>query len=418
MKVAIVGAGISGLACAYKLHPKQSISVYEVASRIGGHTATIEVNHKGKAYAIDTGFIVYNDWTYPEFIELLNELNVETQATEMSFSVSCRSRKIEYAGTNLNTLFAQRKNLLNPAYLKMLYEIIRFNRNVKREMAAGKISQSITLGDYLSQKGYSAYFKSLYITPMGSAIWSSSLNDIMNFPLTFFVEFFKNHGLLNIVKRPQWRVIKGGSYKYLTPLTRHFTDRIYCNSKIKSVFRTNGKIEIHFEDGQRKYYDQLVLACHSDDALKLLGDASPQEKDILQALPYNNNEVILHTDDSILPASRKAWASWNYHLDENRNSPPCLSYNMNILQGIEAETTFIVTLNANKKINENKILGRFNYAHPSFSLEGMHAQARKSEISGVNNTWYCGAYWKNGFHEDACSSGFEVAKHIQALHGV
>src|SRR5690606_2447380 len=335
-----------------------------------------------------------------------------------SFSVSCPSKNIEYAGTNINTLFAQRKNLLNPAYLKMLYEIFRFNYSVKRELKAGSISDTITLGDYLSQKGYSTWFKNLYITPMGSAIWSSSLQNILNFPLIFFAGFFKNHGLLNILFRPQWRVIKGGSYKYLKPLTHKFKDSIYCNSKIKSVFRNKGRIDIHFEDGTSKRYDHIVFACHSDEALTLLGDASQQENEILQALPYSNNEVILHTDESILPESHKAWASWNYRLNENTDHLPCLSYNMNILQGIKSETTFIVTLNANNKIDENKILGRFNYAHPSFSLQGMRAQARKNEISGVQNTWYCGAYWKNGFHEDACSSGFEVAKLIQGLDSV
>lgn len=414
MKIAIVGAGISGLSCAYRLHPHHDISVFEAATRIGGHTATVDVEYQGQAYAIDTGFIVYNDWTYPTFIRLLDELGVTSQATEMSFSVSCSRTGIEYAGSNLNTLFAQRSNLLNPAFLTMLRDIVRFNKQVVRDLDEGRIAEDTTLGHYLSINRYSKTFRDWYLIPMGSAIWSSSLQDMLDFPLLFFVRFFKNHGLLNIVNRPQWRVIRGGSRAYLEPLTRNFADKIHCNAHIDYIERDAQGVSLNFRGGNRDRFDQLVFACHSDQALALLRDASATEKEILQALPYRDNSVVLHTDTRFLPRSRRAWASWNYLLGQEVSTPPCLSYNMNILQGLASTTPFVVTLNAEDKITESTVLGRFNYAHPIFTLDGIAAQARKPEIDGVRHTWYCGAYWRNGFHEDGCSSGLQVAEQIIA----
>lgn len=416
MRIAIIGTGISGLSCAYKLNPQHDICLFEAAPKIGGHTATIEVHHEGEHHSIDTGFIVYNDWTYPNFIALLDELGVETQATDMSFSVSCSRSGVEYAGSNLNTLFAQRKNIVNPAFLRMIKDIIRFNKQAILDLESGKITANTTLGEYLAANNYSASFCDWYLIPMGSAIWSSSLDDMRQFPLMFFVRFFKNHGLLNIIDRPQWRVIKGGSKSYLAPLTAGFADKIRCNSSIAKIHRHERGASLTFQDGATEEFDQVILACHADEALALLADASAKEQTILKALPYKNNSVVLHTDLTLLPRLQKAWASWNYLVDDNTTKPPTLSYNMNILQGLSSRHTFVVSLNADEKINESKIIGRYNYAHPIFTLEGTRAQERKDEISGVNNTWYCGAYWRNGFHEDGCTSGLEVANKINALN--
>lgn len=416
MKIAIIGTGISGLSAAYHLSSFHDITLFESADRIGGHTATIDVDYQGKKYAIDTGFIVYNDWTYPKFIELMTALNVPSLATEMSFSVSCEQSGLEYGGNNLDTLFAQRKNLLNLPYLRMLKDIVSFNKSAIDDLESGRLDDSTTLGEYLETQGYGKLFASHYLIPMGSAIWSSTLAEMLDFPLVFFVRFFKNHGLLSVNNRPQWRVIKGGSRAYLTPLTAGFKDKIKLNTQIKQVVRSNDGIEIYFDDQPREEFDQVVFACHSDQALSLLSDPSEDEKSILSAMPYRMNEVVLHTDDSILPKAKKAWSSWNYHLGEDSRRPATLSYNMNILQSIESETTFVVTLNDDGKVAADKVLGRYHYAHPVFTLEGIAAQSRWSDINGVNKTWFCGAYWRNGFHEDGCMSGIRVAEKIQEMY--
>ena len=414
MKVAVIGTGISGLTSAYLLHKSCDIHLFEAADRIGGHTATVDVNYDGRDYAIDTGFIVYNDWTYPNFIKLLDRLGVKNQPTEMSFSVSCRNTGLEYGGNNLNSLFAQRRNIVNIPYMRMLLNIMRFNKEAIRDLESGQLNESMTLGEYLKANGYSELFASHYLVPMGSAIWSATLESMLQFPLLFFVRFFKNHGLLSVNNRPQWRVLKGGSRAYLKPLSAPFVDRIQLNSKIKGVQRQDQNVVITFVDGRAQEFDQVIFACHSDQALALLADPSEQEQDILGAIPYRNNEVILHADSAILPQAKTAWSSWNYHLGKDSDKPPALSYNMNILQGIESDTTFVVTLNARELIDQKKIIAEFNYAHPVFSLKAIAAQARWQEINGVNKTWFCGAYWQNGFHEDGCSSGIRVAKALGA----
>ncbi len=413
MKIAIIGAGISGLSCAYALCKNHDVQVLESAPRIGGHTATVDVDYKGEHFAIDTGFIVFNDWTYPHFINLLNELGVESLASDMSFSVSDSSANIEYAGSNLNTLFAQRKNLINLKYWRMLRDIIRFNRQATRDAESNSLDEMISLGRYLTQNGYSDEFKNWYLIPMGSAIWSASLDEMLEFPLRFFVQFFKNHGLLNIVERPQWRVVKGGSRSYLEPLTRKFKNKIRVNVRIARVIRSSLGVKIEFEGGRSEFFDEVVFACHSDTTLSLLADPDIDEVTTLSALPYRKNQVTLHTDTNLLPNNRRAWASWNYLLGQAPNEPPTLSYNMNILQGIKSDTTFIVSLNAKNKISRDKVIQEFEYDHPIFTQGGVEAQKNKAKIDGKKHTWFCGAYWRNGFHEDGCVSGFEVAEKIQ-----
>ncbi|TDG11914.1 FAD-dependent oxidoreductase [Seongchinamella unica] len=410
MKIAIIGSGISGLACAYYLHRDHEVHVYEREERIGGHTATVDVAMGGRRFAIDTGFIVFNDWTYPNFIALMDELGVSSKATEMSFSLSDRESGLEYAGSSLNTLFAQRSNLASPRFLGMLRDIVRFNRQAVADLEAGVLSPDMSLGEYLQRGKYGRAFIDYYLVPMGAAIWSADVPVMLDFPLQFFVRFFRNHGLLSVRNRPQWRVIEGGSREYLKPLSDPFARNIHTNTVISAVRRGERGASIQFESGREEQFDAVVFACHSDQALALLADADPLEREILGAIPYQNNEVTLHTDTRLLPKLERAWSSWNYQRRPDTERPT-LTYNMNILQGLTAPETFCVTLNDRAAINPNKILGQFNYAHPVFTLPGIAAQERWSEINR-DSTWFCGAYWRNGFHEDGVHSALRVANGI------
>ncbi|MCL6416040.1 FAD-dependent oxidoreductase [Aestuariirhabdus sp. Z084] len=412
MRIAIIGTGISGLTAAYMLQSEHDITVFESSSRIGGHTATVKISVDGQEHAVDTGFIVYNDWTYPNFIKLMDQLGVASKPTEMGFSVSCEKTGLEYSGNSFNTLFAQRRNVLRPDHWRMLKDIVRFNREAKLHLQQDKISESLSLGDYLSHNGYSKSFQDFYLIPMGAAIWSSGREAMVNFPARFFLRFFNNHGLLNINDRPQWRVIEGGSSQYLDPLVKSFSDRIKLNCSIESIQRTDNNVIIRHNQSEQEF-DQVIMACHSDQALKLLSDASAHEQEILKAIPYLDNDVILHTDQRMLPKRKATWSSWNYRLKDNgsdQNALPVLTYNMNILQGIKSSKAICVTLNDTSAIDPDSILGRFTYAHPQFSIEGSKAQQRWSDINGVRRTWFCGAYWANGFHEDGVSSALRVCE--------
>lgn len=416
MKIAVVGSGISGMSSAYYLSKKHDVTLFEANDRLGGHTATKKVEHEGDSLAIDTGFIVFNDWTYPGFIVLLNELGVESQPTEMSFSVSDKVSGIEYAGTNLNTLYGRRRNLLSLSHHKMIKEIVFFNKQVENHLVRLDLAKNeMTLGEYLDAFSYSESFKNLYIVPMGSAIWSSKQSDMLKMPLQFFVKFFRNHGLLNLKDRPQWRVIKGGSSAYIDPLIAPYKDSIRLNTPVYEVDRniTGSYVTLKTKDGTETF-DHVVFACHSNQALSCLKDASPLEKEILTAIPYSKNEVVLHTDKSVLPETKRCWSSWNVSLSD-KNEIPRLSYNMNILQGINSEHTYCVTLNDTNAIDSNKIIGVFQYEHPIFTTKGVEAQARWSEINGKSNTWFCGAYWRNGFHEDGVWSARRVHDNLALL---
>lgn len=414
MKVAIIGSGISGLTCAYLLQQVADIQVFESNTVIGGHTATKDVIVDGESYAIDTGFIVFNDWTYPNFIRLLDELNVSSKPTDMGFSVASEMSGLEYSGSGLKGLFAQRRNLLSPKFYRMLKDIVRFNRESVEDLENGLISENTSLGHYLSERKYSKAFIDDYLIPMGSAIWSASYESMMSFPLVFFIRFFKNHGLLSVTNRPQWRVIEGGSRSYLEPLIQGFKDRIQTNACIVSVERLDDKVWINFEDGSVESFDQVVFACHSDQALKLIKNPSNDENDILGAMTYQENEVVLHTDQSLLPKRQQAWASWNYRIRRHQQNQAVLTYNMNILQSINSDKVFCVTLNDTDNIQPDMIVGRYNYSHPVFTPESVSAAARWSDINGQSRSWFCGAYWANGFHEDGCTSGIRVATSLGA----
>ncbi|MGG5240293.1 NAD(P)/FAD-dependent oxidoreductase [Pseudomonas lurida] len=409
MKIAIIGSGIAGLTSAYLLSRRHDITLFEAGDRIGGHTHTVNVTVEGKSYAVDTAFIVFNDWTYPHFIRLLGQIGVKFKPTEMSFSVCDENTRFEYNGNNLNSLFAQRRNILSPGFWGMLRDILRFNRQAPLDLQEQRISAEMTLGDYLEAGGYGPRFILHYIVPMGAAIWSMSLVDMLKFPLQFFVRFFKNHGLLSVNNRPQWCVIEGGSSSYIEPLTRSFRERIRLDCPVHLVERDAEGVVVHSAAGTEAF-DKVVFACHSDQALALLGDPSHAEQEILGALPYADNDVVLHTDTRLLPERKLAWASWNYRLTANRQTQAAVTYDMNILQGIDSATTFCVSLNQTQMINPLKILARYTYAHPQYSLAAVAAQARRDEISGVRNTYYCGAYWANGFHEDGVVSALHVAQ--------
>ena len=412
MKIGIVGSGISGLSCAYFLDKSHEVTVFESEEKIGGHTATFDVQLDDKTYQVDTGFIVFNDRNYPNFVKLIEDLGIAKKNTSMGFSLSDTETGIEYAGKNLDTIFAQRQNIFSWSFLTMLRDIIRFNKQATDDLKKNNIDPSENLGCYLTRNSYSKIFVDKYLVAMGSAIWSADWDNVLEFPAIFFVSFFHNHGLLSIRNRPQWHVIEGGSREYLAPLTSRFRDNILTNCRVTSISRQEKyKVRVQVESGQTYFFDQVVIATHSDQALKILEDPLEEEKQILGAIPYQVNEVILHTDTQLLPKNPKAWSSWNYRLKAN-NYKATVTYNMNILQGISAPETFCITLNDSNSINASKILGKFEYQHPVFSFKACSAQKQWASINGVSNTWYCGAYWGNGFHEDGVNSALNIAKEL------
>ncbi|TNC81540.1 MAG: FAD-dependent oxidoreductase [Oleiphilus sp.] len=409
-RVAVVGSGIAGLTTAYLLSRKHEVVLYEANNYLGGHTHTRKVELNGRSYPVNTGFIVFNDWTYPNFIKLMDELGVQSEDSDMSFSVRCENTGLEYNGTNLNTLFAQRINVLRPSFLRMIRDILRFNKETVAALNEGRLDESQSLAEYLKAEGYSKGFIHQYIIPMGAAIWSAPVEVMMSFPLRFFLQFFNNHGMLSVDDRPQWRVLTGGSASYIDPLTRPFADNIRLETPVRKILRDDQGATIVTERFGEERYDHVVLACHSDQALQMLDAPSHQESEILGAIPYQMNDVVLHTDTRMMPRRKLAWASWNYHIPQRAKEMAMVTYNMNMLQNFDdASETFLVTLNRSPEIDPAKVIERFRYAHPVFTLDGVAAQGRHHEISGVERTHYCGAYWLNGFHEDGVNSALRVA---------
>jgi predicted NAD/FAD-binding protein len=412
MKIAVIGAGISGLVAAYRLHLKHDITVFEANDYPGGHTNTIDVELDGERHAIDTGFIVFNDWTYPHFIQLLDELGVASRTTTMSFSVRDERSGLEYNGHSLNTLFAQRRNLLRPSFYRMLADILRFNREARQLVTGG--NDEITVGEFLSERRFSEEFASYYLLPMGAAIWSCPIGTFAQFPIRFISDFYHNHGLLNIFRRPTWRVVEGGSRSYVRAIARRFHQRIRLQTPVQSVRRLPKRVDVQLRDRPSESFDHVIFACHSDQALQILGDAATkQEREILSAFPYERNVALLHTDVSLLPRARRAWASWNYRLHGDDSRPASVTYNMNILQGIRSRQTLCVTLNDESRIAPRQVLRRFEYHHPVFTTRRRSAQARHAELLNANHSSFCGAYWRNGFHEDGVVSALEVVKALQ-----
>lgn len=410
MRIAIIGSGIAGNTIAYHLQREHDITVFEAGSHIGGHTHTHDIELDGRRHAVDTGFIVFNDRTYPNFIALLDELGVAWQPSHMSFSVRCEKTGLEYNGTNLNALFAQRRNLLRPAFYRMIQDILRFNRQALELLDEGP---EIRLGDYLAQNGYGQDFINYYIIPMGSAIWSTEARQMLQFPARFFVRFFHHHGMLTVNDRPQWRVIRGGSASYVEALTAGFRDRIRLNTPVAEVRRLKRSVRVKPVGGVEESFDWVFFACHSDQALAMLKDPSAAEREVLGAIPYQENSIYLHTDRSLLPKRKLAWAAWNYHVTAKPLDRVAVTYNMNILQGLDAREQILVTLNHTDHINPAKVIKRLTYHHPVYTTAGTLAQARHGEISGINRTAYCGAYWRNGFHEDGVVSALAALRHFR-----
>ncbi|RKF15710.1 FAD-dependent oxidoreductase [Alginatibacterium sediminis] len=409
-RIAIIGTGISGLVCARLLHQEHEVQVFEANDYIGGHTATVDVETPQGQFAIDTGFIVFNDRTYPNFIKLLHTLGVAYQDSEMSFSVKNDSQNLEYNGHSISTLFAQKRNYLNPKFYSLIRQILKFNKACKQRWQDQDIKSDETLGSYIKQLGLNDYFATNYILPMGAAIWSASLDESQQMPLEFFIRFFVNHGLLNVSDRPQWFVVKDGSRSYIPALIAGLEERIHLNSPVQSVKRLNQGVELTI-NGEVQHFDDVVLACHSDQSLSMLSDATNDEQKVLSQLKYQNNEVVLHTDVSLLPKRRAAWAAWNYGLNGDSTSAAAVTYNMNILQGLDEKApTFCVTLNQTQSIDPSKILRSFNYAHPMFNHQSIQAQQQRNLICGKSNTHFAGAYWYNGFHEDGVRSALDVCQ--------
>ncbi len=413
MNIAVIGSGIAGNVAACKLSQKHDVTVYEANDYIGGHTHTHDVEHSGRQYAIDTGFIVFNYWTYPRFTELLAQLDVKVQPTNMSFSVKHAVSGLEYNGDTINSLFAQRRNLFKPSFIRMVKEILRFNRDAYASI--DNDDAELPFGEYLAVNGYSKEFIDHYIIPMGSAIWSTDPRLMNQFPAKFFIRFFHNHGLLSVNDRPVWHVIKGGSRNYLDPLIASFRDRIRLNTPVRTIKRYETHVEIFTDHDQKERYDAVFIASHSDQALRMLEKPSSDETQVLKAIPYQRNEAVLHTDASILPQRKQAWAAWNYHLSGIEQQRVALTYNMNILQGIQSTDTFCVTLNNSSEIDERKIIKQIEYDHPLFTPDSVAAQGRHNEINGTLNTWYCGAYWRNGFHEDGMVSALDAVSHFEEV---
>ena len=417
-RVAIVGSGIAGLTAAYRLQNDVDVTVFEQNDWIGGHTHTVDVTLDGQTYAVDTGFIVFNEWTYPRFLNLLSELNLAHQDTDMSFSVMSETTGIEYAGTNLSTLFAQRSRLLSPSYYRFLRDIVRFNRTAIDDLANERISASVTLQEYLRKLSLCALFHSHYLLPMAAAIWSTDLKDVNQIPALFFIRFFKNHGLLSVTDRPQWYTVPGGSRSYIAPLTASFRERIRLETPVKSVRNTRQGVEVLTAVGVEKY-DAVVLASHSDQSLVLLDESERAIRTILQGIPYADNEVILHTDRSQMPANRRAWASWNYQIQRNPGRlGAVVTYDMNRLQNLDGPHQFFVTLNNTKHIKPESILGCWTYAHPQFGPDSLQVQSGIDQANSKSRITIAGAWCRNGFHEDGVVSGEKAAEAIKTTLGI
>ena len=406
-RIAVIGGGISGMAAAYYLSRKHEVTLLEKAARLGGHTHTVLVN----GLEIDTGFIVHNDRTYPHLIRLFKELGVATAPSDMSFSVSNRETGFEYSSRGLNGFFAQRGNAFSPSHYRLLREILRFNREAPRLLTEPG-AEELSLSSYLTRGRFHNVFLERYLYPMAAAVWSMSTSMIGRFPALTLIRFFQNHGMLGIDTHPKWRVVKGGSNRYIAPLIADCRDRVLLETNLRSVVRTDHGVTLKIAGRPDLAVDEVVFATHGNQILPLLSEPSDAERDILSKFETSRNEVCLHTDSSLLPVRAQARAAWNYNLSNDNPAGATVTYYMNRLQSLTSTEDYCVTLNATSSIRPDKILRRMIYCHPLFTSEAVRAQRRWSEISGINRIHYCGAYWFNGFHEDGLNSALRVAQSL------
>ena len=410
MKIAIIGAGVSGLVVAHLLHERHAVTVFEANPYAGGHTNTVRVDTPNQTHHIDTGFIVFNDRNYPNFERLLKRIGVPWQPSTMSFSVSDGLGEFEYSSASPNGLFATRRHLLTPWFHRMLTDLARFNR-ASRVLLDGSAGDP-SLGEWLERQRLSRPFVERLIVPQVSAVWSADPRQRWSFPARFLVEFFDNHGMLSFTGRPRWRAIRGGSARYVQALIRPLADRLRLKTPVQAVTRHPDHVLVKVPGAEPERFDEVVIAAHSDQALAILTDPSDAERSVLGAIPYQPNEVVLHTDSRLLPRRRRAWASWNYHLLAEPTDRTTVTYHMNRLQSIDAERDFCVTLNRTEDIDPAKVIRKISYAHPVFTQVGIEAQRRYDELAGRNRTSYCGAYWSWGFHEDGVVSALRVARRL------
>lgn len=410
MQIAIIGTGISGSLVARLLSTQHEVTVFEASSYPGGHAHTVDVSAFENRYQVDTAFMVFNRQTYPNFCRLLELLQVRSQPSEMSFSVRCTRSGLEYQSSSLDGLFASRSNLLRPSFLTMLRDIAKFNKLGRAATASGELKDGRTVGEFLKQCRVGQTFIQNYLTPMAAAIWSTKPATVLDFPAEFMIGFFVNHGLMQLRGRPQWRTILGGSRTYVEALLEPISDSIHLACPIAAVMRTPEKVMIRPVDGLPERFDQVIFATHADQTLELLADPTQSERQVLSAFPYQPNEAVLHTDTSLLPRHRRAWASWNYHIPSGQAKSASVTYDLSRLQRHDTPTPILLTLNETSAIDPAKILRTFTYYHPAYSSESISAQQRFGEISSHNRTHYCGAYWGYGFHEDGVNSALAVAR--------
>jgi predicted NAD/FAD-binding protein len=411
VRIAIVGAGISGLTVAHLLHRDHEIVVFEAGGYAGGHTNTVRVDTPNETHHVDTGFIVFNDRNYPNFERLLERIGVGSQPSSMSFAVSDERGDFEYSSTSANGLFAKRAHLAAPWFHRMLADVVRFQRAGRALLAGGRATRDPSLGEWVEELRFSRQFIDRLIVPQASAVWSADPRQMWTFPARFLVEFFANHGMLGLRDRPEWRTVRGGSARYVAALAKPFRDRLHLDTPVQAIERAGDHVLVKPRGGEAQRFDEVVLATHSDQALKMLADPSDREQELLGAIPYQPNEAVLHTDARMLPRRRRAWASWNYHLLDEPPGKTTVTYHMNRLQALHAEREFCVTLNRTEAIDPDAVIRKISYAHPVYTAAGAGAQERHEEISGTHTrTHYCGAYWGWGFHEDGVVSGLRVAE--------
>jgi predicted NAD/FAD-binding protein len=410
MRIAIVGTGVSGLVCAHLLSRRHDVTVFEADGRPGGHAHTVTVDLPDGSFDVDTGFLVYNERNYPGLMRLFDDLGVATKPSDMSFSVTDEVSGLEWKGSSFDTVFAQRRNLVRPAFLRMLADIVRFNR-MARELLDGPQDASISLGDLLERGNWSPRFLNWYLIPMGSSIWSADPSTFLGMPAVTFARFFANHGLLEYGNQPHWRTVVGGSKHYVDAILAPLGRSVRLEEPVTKITRYDDGVEIHTPRGPERF-DHLVVATHSDQALELLSDPSRLERDVLGAIRYQSNRATLHTDVSLLPANTKAWASWNYHRLPDEPTEATLTYRLRALQGVESRDELLITLNRDDAIDPASVLRTFDYAHPVYDAAAITAQRRQEELNGVQRTWFCGAYWGYGFHEDGVQSARVVCRRL------